>query len=135
MLSTDPRGTRMKTPSLTAGLVLAALSVPVVAAAQPQARGADHPQASQRVQRASSGLTLDVRALPAGRATLAQIADYYYGAPQMSFVLQAANPWLLGVRPNRRLAAVAGHSTIRIPVLRGARPLGPSSTPRSEAPA
>jgi hypothetical protein len=103
MLSTDPRGTRMKTPSLTAGLVLAALSVPVVAAAQPQARGGDRPQASQRVQRASSGLTLDVRALPAGRATLAQI--------------------------------VAGHSTIRIPVLRGARPLGPSSTRRSEAPA
>ena len=116
----------MKTPTLAAGLVLAALSLPVVAAAQPQTRGADAPRAPQHAHRASSGLTLDVRTLPADRATLAQIAAYYYGAPQMSFVLQAANPWLLGVRPSRRLTPVAGHATIRVPVLRGARPLGPS---------
>ncbi len=116
----------MQITALTAGLALAALTLPAVAAAASQAPGADAPQATRHVQRASSGLTLDVRALPADRATLAQIAAYYYGAPQMSFVLQAANPWLLGVRPHRLLASVAGHATIRVPVLRGARPLGPS---------
>jgi hypothetical protein len=121
----------MKTPSLrtgacATGLLLAVLSTPAGAAAQPPGRGSDGPRAYQRAHHVTSGLTLDVRALPAGRATLAQVAAYYYGASQMSFVLQAANPWLRGVRPSRRLATVAGHSTIHIPVLRGARPLGPT---------
>jgi hypothetical protein len=121
----------MKTPSLragacAAGLLLAALSSAAVAAGHPFVNSGAAPATSERAQRHASQLTLDVRDLPAGRATMAQIARYYYGSRDLSFVLEAANPWLLGVRPDRRLATAAGHATIRVPVLRGARPLGPS---------
>ena len=50
------------------------------------------------------------------------------GSANASFVIQGANPWLERVPANRRLATypgLAGHHTIRIPELRGARPLGP----------
>jgi hypothetical protein len=99
-----------------AGLVLLALAaLPAVSEARPA-----HPART---------LTLTIGQLPAGRSTIAQLAAYYYGAPQMSFVIQGANPWLERISPNRRLATypgLAGHRTVRIPELRGARPLGPS---------
>ena len=109
----------MSTTSLraagTIGLVLLGLAaLPAVSGARPA-----HP---------ARALTLTIGQLPAGRTTIGQLAAYYYGAKQMSFVIQGANPWLEGVPPNRRLATypgLAGHRTIRIPELRGARPLGP----------
>ena len=109
----------MSTTSLraagTIGLVLLGLAaLPAVSGARPA-----HP---------AKALTLTIGQLPAGRTTIGQLAAYYYGAKQMSFVIQGANPWLERVPPNRRLATypgLAGHRTIRIPELRGARPLGP----------
>jgi hypothetical protein len=84
--------------------------------------------ADARPAQPARALTLTIAQLPAGRPTIGQLAAYYYGAKQMSFVIQGANPWLERVPPNRRLATypgLAGHRTIRIPELRGARPLGP----------
>jgi hypothetical protein len=109
----------MRTTSLPAaratGLVLLGLAaLPAVAGARPA--------------QPARALTLTIGQLPAGRPTIGQLAAYYYGAKQMSFVIQAANPWLERVPPNRRLATypgLAGRRTIRIPELRGARPLGP----------
>jgi hypothetical protein len=106
--------TSLRTARAT-GLVLLAL------AALPAAAGA-------RPAYPVKALTLTIGQLPAGRSTIGQLAVYYYGAAQMSFVIQGANPWLEHVPPNRGLATYAGlarHRTIRIPELRGARPLGP----------
>src|SRR4051794_19097308 len=82
-------------------------------------------QASAAAQSPRHGETraLTIHALPAGRSTMAQLAAYYYGSAQMTFVLQAANPWLEHVSPGRRLAASPRHRTIILPTLRGARPL------------
>jgi len=109
----------MRTTSLraarTTGLALLGL------AALPAAAGA-------RPAQPAKALTLTIGKLPPGRSTIGQLAAYYYGAKQMSFVIQGANPWLERVPPSRRLATLpglAGHRTILIPELRGARPLGP----------
>ena len=66
---------------------------------------------------------------PIMRMTVRQLATYYYGAPQMSFVLQVANPWLTSFPPDRVLSTypdLGAHPTIHVPVLRGARPIGPA---------
>jgi hypothetical protein len=115
----------MRAGACAAGLLLAALSPATAAAARTLGRSGATPASGAHARRDASGLTLSVRNLPAGRATMAQIAHFYYGSRDLSFVLQAVNPWLRDVRPDRNLATVPGHPTIHIPVLRGARPLGP----------
>ena len=82
-----------------------------------------------KARRHRDGLTLTIRHLPITRITILQLATYYYGAPQMSFVLQTANPWLLGFRLDQSFSTypnLQAHPTIRVPTLRGARPVGPS---------
>jgi hypothetical protein len=99
------------------GLLLIALSAfSSVAGAAPSARG--------------DGLTLTIRKLPASRATMGELAAYYYGAREMSFVIQSANPWLRSFSPARRLVTAPGlgaHPTILVPAIRGARPIDPGA--------
>jgi hypothetical protein len=75
--------------------------------------------------RHAEGLTLTIGRLPASRRTIRQLATYYYGAPEMSFVLQAANPWLAGFRLDQSFSTYSGHPAIHVPTLGGARPIGP----------
>lgn len=80
-------------------------------------------------RRRRQGLTLIIRHLPITRRTIRQLAIYYYGAPQMSFVLLTANPWLAGFRLDQsfsRYPDVRDHPTIRVPTVRGGRPVGPA---------
>jgi hypothetical protein len=124
----------MRNPSPRAGaratglllIAIAAFVAPPAAPAAPAGRTAVQPDRLQVAQAGAGTLTVAVRDLPPGRRTLAQIAAYYYGARQMSFVLEAANPWLTGIGSGRNLAAAASHARLRIPVLRGPRTLGPS---------
>ena len=71
----------MRTTSLRAaratGLVLLGLAaLPAVAGARPA--------------QPARALTLTIGQLPAGRSTIGQLAAYYYGAKQMSFVIQGS---------------------------------------------
>lgn len=108
-------------PSWRLLLLCAALGTtfPVAGHAAPPTAAATH---------RSGGTTLTIGRLPTGRTTMQQLAAYYYGAKQMSFVLQVANPWLADFATDRSLATRPGraqHPTIRIPTLRGWRPIGP----------
>ena len=110
-------GTTTHRRSVVLGVTIAALLVPTAG----HAAGGAAPVRAKR-------LTLMVRSLPAGRATIGQIAAYYYGAPEMSFVIQNANPRLHHVRTDRRLATLpglAGHLSIVVPIIRGLRPIVP----------
>jgi hypothetical protein len=112
-----------------AGLLLtavAALSAPSLAPAQPISHAGALPEATTVTAAGIRGLAVAVRDLPPGRRTLAQIAAYYYGARRMSFVLTAAKPGLAGVGPDRDLVTSRPGAAVRIPVLRGPRPLGPA---------
>ena len=93
------------------------------AAAGPQRHGF-HTSAGAR----TSGLTLTISKLAADRLTIRKLAAYYYGAAEMSFVIQSANLWLRNFPTDRSLMTVPRlelHPTIRIPTLRGARPIRP----------
>jgi hypothetical protein len=125
----------MRIPSRRAGAraaalllltAVAALSAPALAPAQPITHAGALPAASSSPTAATRSLTVAVRDLPPGRRTLAQLAAYYYGSRTMSFVLTAANPRLAGVGADRNLATSRPGAAVRIPELRGARPLGPA---------
>jgi hypothetical protein len=89
---------------------------------------------SQAAASTGKGLRLTIRTLPPHRRTIAQLAYWYYSSAQMSSVIEAANPWLRGFRPNRPLVTFPGlarHPTILIPSLSGWIPLDPDGSPTS----
>ena len=112
MLSIEKRAGRWRAGGLCAVVCAVSLGLPGHAAAQ-----------------RTTGMTLTIEKLPTGRTTIRQLAAYYYGAAQMSFVIDDANPWLRDFPANRSLkthARLTQHPTIRIPTLRGKRPVGPA---------